>query len=245
LPFGIETDSFNTASVPNWVWLILLIVGLLLCFFGEIIWEFMVSIIGAIIGSIIGYAIGMIIGGIICAFGLMIVFAIIGSILFQLLAKLAVALLCGLLAFAAAAYLTYLSNPADLNTPVIVGLIVGVIVFVIALFFVEEIVGVFLAAIGGVMVGAAVFFMIRGDSALLIAALAGGSMFGAGAFVQLTMLRDKKKSRGPPPIRRAPVRDQSQRMPGDPTPHPRTPTTPTRPPGSPPSTPPSTPPPGI
>jgi hypothetical protein len=241
LPFGIETDSLNTASVPTWVWLVLLIVGLLLCFFGEIIWEFMVSILGAIIGSIIGYAVGMVIGGIICAFGLMIIFAIIGSILFQFLAKVAVALVCGLLAFAAGAYLMYSANPADVNTPIIVGLIAGVIVFVIALFFVEEIVGVFLAVIGGFLVGAAVYFLSPRDSAIIFAALAGGSMFLMGSFVQLTMLRDKKQGRRPPQ-RREPQRQPAPRQPGDPGPQTQTPTTPSTP--TTPPTGPSTPPPG-
>ena len=130
---GIQTDSLSMASIPPWVWLVILIVGLLLCFFGEILWEIMVSMIGAIIGSIIGYALGYAVGGIVCAFGLMMVCAIIGSMVFKFLAKVAVALLCGALAFAGAAYLTYTTNPANLNTPVIVWLIAGVIVFVIAL----------------------------------------------------------------------------------------------------------------
>jgi hypothetical protein len=237
LPFGIETDSLDTGVVPTWVWLVLLIVGLLLCFFGEIIWEFMVSILGAIIGSIIGYAVGMIIGGIFCAFGLMFIFAIIGSMLFRFLAKVAVALVCGLLAFGAGAYLTYLANPDDTTTPIIVGLIVGVIIFVIALMFVEEIVGVFLAAIGGIMITAALYFLIGGDSALILGAVAGIALFFIGAFVQVQMIGDKKRGRGGPPPQRAPPQEQ---QPGTSRVYP-TPKTQQPPPKTPPTTPAHTP----
>ncbi|UCE38021.1 MAG: hypothetical protein JSW00_01915 [Thermoplasmata archaeon] len=206
MPYGIDTSDISIASVPTWVWLLLLIVGLLLCFFGEIIWEFMISILGAIIGSMIGFAIGYAIGGYLCGFGLMFIFAIIGSMLFQYLAKAAVALVCALLAFGAAAYLTYTANPDDLNTPIIVGLVVGVIVFIIAIFFVEEIVSVFLAAIGGFLIGVAVYFIVGGDFALAYAVLAGGIMFGLGAAFQLMYQRQRKRPTRAPP-RRRPVRE--------------------------------------
>jgi hypothetical protein len=205
---GIPSE-ISTGAIPTWVWLILLIVGLLLCFFGEIIWEFMVSILGAIIGSMIGFAIGFAIQGYICALGLALVFAIIGSMLFQFLAKAAVALLCGLLAFAGTAYLIYTSNPDNQSTPIVVGLIVGVIVFVIAVIYVEEIVSVFLAAIGGFLVGVAVYFIVGGDSALIFAGLAGGSMFILGAMSQLMYQRQRKRP-ARAPQRREPVRRTRQ-----------------------------------
>lgn len=203
---GVDVSNVDLGTVPNWVWLILLIVGLLLCFFGEIIWEFMVSILGAIIGSMIGFAIGFAAGGYLCGLGLAILFAIIGSMLFQLLAKAAVALLCALLAFGGVAYLVYRTNPDDLTTPVIVGLIAGVIIFIVAIIYVEEIVGVFLAAIGGFLIGVAVYFLVGGDTALVLAVLAGGSMFMLGAFVQVKMLGERKRPARAPP-RREPARE--------------------------------------
>lgn len=202
---GFDPENINLAGVPDWVWLILVILGLLLCFFGEIIWEFMVSILGAIIGSMIGFAVGYVFGGYLCGFGLMFLFAIIGSMLFQLLAKVAVALICGVLAFAGVAYLIYSGNPDNLSSAFFAGLIVGVIVFVIALWFVEEIVGVFLAAIGGFLIGVAVYFLVGGDFALVYAGLAGGSMFILGALSQVMWLREKKRPARAPP-RREPIR---------------------------------------
>lgn len=233
MAYGIPSE-INTGAIPTWVWLILLIVGLLLCFFGEIIWEFMVSILGAIIGSMIGFAIGFAIQGYLCAFGLMIVGAIIGSMLFQFLAKAAVALVCGLLAFAGTAYLIYSSNPDNQSTPIVVGVIVGVIVFVIAVIYVEEIVSVFLAAIGGFLVGAAVYFLVSGDSALILAGLAGGSMFILGAISQLMYQKQRKRpARAPPrrePVRRTRPPSQTVQKQRPPTQEPKPPTKSPKPP---------------
>ncbi|UCG68485.1 MAG: hypothetical protein JSV09_11815 [Thermoplasmata archaeon] len=225
------TSEIDIGAIPTWVWLILLIVGLLLCFFGEIIWEFMVSILGAIIGSMIGFAIGFAIQGYLCALGLAIIFAIIGSMLFQLLAKAAVALLCGLLAFAATAYLVYTNNQDNQTAPIVIGLIVGVIIFVIAVIYVEEIVSVFLAAIGGFLVGVAVYFIAGGDSALILAGLAGGSMFILGAMTQLMYQRQRKRPVRAPqrrqPVRRArPARQPTKEQPPpaqEPKPTPKSP----------------------
>ena len=84
MPFGIDVDL---DAVPVWVWLVILIVGLLLCFFGELIWEFMISILGFMIGWAIGFAIGYAYLGILCGFGLAIIMGMIFSMLFQFLAK--------------------------------------------------------------------------------------------------------------------------------------------------------------
>jgi hypothetical protein len=167
---GTVLDDFSISNIPTWVWLLVLIVGLLLCFFGE-----------------------------------MFICAIIGSMIFQYLAKAAVALLLAVLAFAAAAYLVYSSNPDDLNTPVIVGIVVGVIVFIIAIMYVEEIISVFLAAIGALLIGVAVYFLVGGDYAWAYAGLAGGVCFGTGAAFQVAYQR-QRKGRGRPPPRREPVR---------------------------------------
>lgn len=202
MPFGIDTSDISVSGLPSWVWLILIIIGLLFCFFGEFIWEFMVSMIGAIIGSMIGFAIGLAIGGYLCAFGLMFVCAMIGSMLFQMLAKTAVALLCGLLAFGAAAYLAYSANPDDPSSALFVGLVVGAIIFIIAIMFVEEIIGVFLAGIGAFLVGVAVYFLVGGDYALTYAVLVGGILFVLGAFFQVMTQRQRKRPARAPPTRR-------------------------------------------
>jgi hypothetical protein len=203
LPYGIDTSNIDLGAVPSWVWLILLIVGLLLCFFGEFIWELMVSLLGAMIGFMIGSIVGYsLTNQMLCALGMGFLGAMLGSMIFQLLAKAAVALLCGLLAFAGVAYLIYNSNPDDTSTPVIAGLIAAAVVFVIASIYVEEIVGVFLAAVGGFLVGVAVYFLVESDAAIIYAVLAGGVLFLLGAVFQITTQRERKRPRRAPPRRR-------------------------------------------
>ncbi len=204
----VEFLGVTLEDLPSWVWLILLIVGLLLCFFGEIIWEFMVSILGAIIGSTIGFAVGMVVGGIICAFGLMIIFAIIFSMLFQFLAKAAVALICAGLAFVGF-YLLADGAGAAPGASLIIGIVAGLFILVVAIFYVEEIVGVFLAAIGGFLIGVAVYFLTSGGLRIVYAGLAGGGLFALGAAFQVSYQRQRKGARRRPPQRRRPPRREA------------------------------------
>ncbi len=208
MPLDEYLSQIDVNSIPAYVWYILLIVGLLLCFFGEFIWEFMVGMIGALIGSMIGFALGYAMGGYICAFGLMIVCAMIGSMLFRFIAKVAVALLIGLLAFGGVAYIAWVSG-ATPAASITIGLVVGIIIFIIAVIFVEEIIGVFLAAIGGFLIGVAVYFLAGGkdsELALSYAGLAGGGLFVLGAFFQVMVQRQRKR-----PRRRAPARKEPEK----------------------------------
>ncbi len=202
----------DLAVVPYWVWLIVLIVGLLLCFFGEIIWEFMVSILGFMIGWTIGFAIGSAYQGFLCGFGLAFVFGFIFSMLFQFLAKVAVALVCAALAFVGF-YLLASEMGASPGASLIIGVIAGLFILVLAIFYVEEIVGVFLAAIGGFLIGVAVYFLTTGDLRAVYAGLAGGGLFALGAAFQVSYQRRRKGARRRPPQRRQPP----QREAGPPT----------------------------
>jgi hypothetical protein len=181
--------------IPSWVWLIVLIVGLLLCFFGEIIWEFMISILGFMIGWTLGFAIGSAaFQSYLCGFGLAFIFGFIFSMLFQYLAKIAVALVCAALAFVGF-YLMASGLGASSGASLIVGIIAGLFVLVMAIFYVEEIVGVFLAAIGGFLIGAAVYFLTSGDLRAVYAGLAGGGLFALGAAFQVQYQQRRKGAR--------------------------------------------------
>jgi hypothetical protein len=194
-------------GLPVWIWLILLIVGLLLCFFGEIIWEFMISILGFMIGWTIGFALGSAYAGFICGFGLAFIFGFIFSMLFQFLAKVAVALVCAALAFVGF-YLLASELGASSGASLIVGIIAGLFVLVIAIFYVEEIVGVFLAAIGGFLIGVAVYFITSGDLRAVYAGLAGGGLFALGAAFQVSYQQRRKGARRRPPQRRRPAQER-------------------------------------
>ena len=65
--------------------------------------------------------------------------------------------------------------------------------------------GVVRLALGGILFSLAVYFIVGGDSALILAGLAGGSMFILGAMSQL-MYQRQRKGRARPPQRREPVR---------------------------------------
>jgi hypothetical protein len=205
-------------GVPIWVWLILLIVGLLLCFFGEFIWELMVSLLGAIIGFMIGSIVGYsLTNSSLCALGMGFIGAMLGSMIFQFLAKAAVALLCGVLAFAGVAYLIWKANPDDTSTPIVAGLIAGAVVFVLASWYVEEIVGVFLAAVGGFLIGVAAYFIVEGDTAIVYAILAGGILFLLGAVFQVMTQQERKGARRRPPQRRRPTQRKTVKKKKPPT----------------------------
>jgi hypothetical protein len=196
--------------IPFWVWLIVLIVGLLLCFFGELIWEFMISILGFMIGWTLGFAIGNAYQGLICGFGLAFIFGFIFSMLFQYLAKVAVALVCAALAFVGF-YLLASELGASSGASLIVGIIAGLFILVIAIFYVEEIVGVFLAAIGGFLIGVAVYFLTSGDLRAMYAGLAGGGLFALGSAFQVSYQKQRKGRRRRPAQRRpSPKRRQPQ-----------------------------------
>jgi len=89
----------------------------------------------------------------------------------------------------------------------IVGIIAGLFVLVLAIFYVEEIVGVFLAAIGGFLIGVAVYFLTTGDMRAVYAGLAGGGLFALGAAFQVQYQKQRKgRGRRPPQRRRRPKR---------------------------------------
>src|SRR2546427_260015 len=81
---------------------ILILTGLALAFWGHGLWATVMSLIGALLGSVVGYLFGAALGGDLTGLILAIVGAVIGSILFAKLVTVALALLVGLLAAAAA-----------------------------------------------------------------------------------------------------------------------------------------------
>jgi hypothetical protein len=161
------------------------------------------------IGWTLGIAIGSAYTNFICAIGLACIFGFIFSMLFQFLAKVAVALVCAALAFVGF-YLLASELGAASGAALMVGIVAGLFILVIAIFYVEEIVGVFLAAIGGFLIGAAVYFLTSGDLRAVYAGLAGGGLFALGSAFQVSYQRQRKGRRRRPSQRRRPVRRQPQ-----------------------------------
>ncbi|MGI0149590.1 MAG: hypothetical protein ACREDF_08690 [Thermoplasmata archaeon] len=184
---------------------ILIITGLALAFKGHGLWSTVMSIIGALLGSAVGYLFGVALGGsLITGLILAMVGAIIGSILFTKLVKVALAFLVGFLA--AAVVYGALGGQArftegQLDAALIGALLVLVAVFAIAYYFIDDIIGIVTAAIGGLLLAVGLYIL---DAGTLTAALAGLSVFALGAFVQTAAIKRKRRARAgvaaaPPP----------------------------------------------
>src|SRR6266480_3906835 len=133
---------------------ILIITGLALAFYGHGLWTTVMSMIGALLGSAAGFLVGAALGGIVAGLVLALVGAVIGSILFTKLVKVALAFLVGLLAGALAYGLLGGSasfTEGRLDTALIGALLVLIVVFAISYYFIDDIIGIITAAIGGLL----------------------------------------------------------------------------------------------
>jgi hypothetical protein len=146
--------EFYGITIPFWVFIILIIIGLLMAFFGRAIWDIIMGLIGGLIGSMIGFVVGFILLGFIGAIIFMFIFGFIGSILFRYLVRVALALLCGLLV---AALIWLAASKPPMEDFAVIGLIIMIIVFIPCYYFIEQLVSVLTALIGGVILGLGVY----------------------------------------------------------------------------------------
>ena len=188
---------------------ILILTGLALAFWGHGIWSSIMSLIGALLGAAVGYLFGAALGGsALVGLALAAVGAIIGSILFSKLVKIGLAFLVGILAAA----LTYTAlrgtgtfTPGTLDAPLVGSLLVLLVVFALAYYFIDDLIGIITAAIGGLLLGAGLYIL---NVQTLTAALAGVGVFLLGAFVQTSKIRRQRQMKAamaagvpPPPPR--------------------------------------------
>jgi hypothetical protein len=184
---------------------VLIITGLALAFWGHGIWSTIMSLIGALLGAAVGFLFGASLSANI-AVGLILalVGAIIGSILFTKLVKVALAFLVGLLAGAAVYGLLggrARFTAGQIDTPLIAAILVLIVVFGISYYFIDDIIGIITAAIGGLLLAFGLFLLGMGA---ITAALAGLGAFALGAFVQTSAIRRRKRAHAyaapaPPP----------------------------------------------
>src|SRR5712692_9254456 len=171
---------------------ILILTGLALAFWGHGLWSTVMSLIGALLGSVVGYLFGAALGGDLAGLVLAIVGAVIGSILFTKLVKVALAFLVGLLAAAAVYGLLggrAQFTPGQIDTPLIAAILVLVVVFGISYYFIDDIIGIITAAIGGLLLALGLFLL---GATALTAGIAGLGVFVLGAFVQTAAIKRKK-----------------------------------------------------
>src|SRR5881275_1438329 len=174
---------------------ILIITGLALAFYGHGLWTTVMSMIGALLGSAVGFLFGAALGGVVAGLVLALVGAVIGSILFTKLVKVALAFLVGLLA--AALVYGLLRGSANftgqMDPPLVGAILVLIVVFGISYYFIDDIIGIITAAIGGLLLALGLYLLSVVST--LTAALAGLGVFVLGAFMQTSAIRRKRQAR--------------------------------------------------
>src|SRR5437899_9844728 len=174
---------------------ILIITGLALAFYGHGLWTTVMSMIGALLGSAVGFLFGAALGGIVAGLILALVGAVVGSILFTKLVKVALAFLVGLLA--AAVVYGLLGGSARftegrLDSALIGALLVLIVVFGISYYFIDDIIGIITAAIGGLLLALGLYLLNAGT---LTAGLAALRVFILGALGQTATVNQTKLAR--------------------------------------------------
>ena len=165
---------------------VLIITGLALAFWGHGLWATIMSMIGALLGSAVGFLFGAALGGLIPGLILALVGAVIGSILFTKLVKVALAFLVGLLGGQAR------FTQGQLDPALIGALLVLIAVFGISYYFIDDIIGIITAAIGGLLLALGLYLLSAGT---VTAGLAGLGAFILGALVQTAAIKKKNRAR--------------------------------------------------
>src|SRR5438046_844764 len=167
---------------------VLIITGLALAFWGHGLWATVMSMIGALLGSAVGFLFGAALGGLIPGLILALVGAVIGSILFTKLVKVALAFLVGLLA--AAVVYGLLGGQARFTQGQLDPALIAV--FGISYYFIDDIIGIITAAIGGLLLALGLYLLSAGT---VTAGLAGLGAFILGALVQTAAIKKKNRAR--------------------------------------------------
>ncbi|HKW43875.1 MAG TPA: hypothetical protein VJP06_06775 [Thermoplasmata archaeon] len=197
-------SPYISAEAEIIIGIILVVTGLALGFWGHGIWSSIMSLIGALLGSAVGFLFGAAVGGALTGLILAAVGAIIGSILFTKLVKIALAFLVGLLAGAVVYGLLGGSasfNAGQMDAKLVAAILVLVAVFGISYYYIDDIIGIITAAIGGLLLA---FGLLLFHVSAAGAALAGLGLFVLGAFLQTKAIKRKHAARtrvaaAPPP----------------------------------------------
>ncbi len=188
IPLNVPAEAFTIIGI------ILVLVGLAMAFWGHGIWASVMSMIGALLGSAVGFLFGAAFGyipGLVLA----VVGAIIGSILFSKLVKVALAFGLGLLAGVLVYSLLRGSatfTPGRLDAPLIGAILVMVVVFGLSFYYIDDIIGIVTAAVGGLLLAGGLYLL---TGATLLAGLAGLGAFVLGAIVQTTAINRKRRAK--------------------------------------------------
>jgi len=123
---------------------IALIFGIVIALAGRLLWKPFMAIIGGFVGAVVGYTLGTYFGGFLLGLLGALIGGFVGSLLFGAFVEAAISLLAGLAVFGIA-----FASTGNL----LISMVPAVIVFVLAAVFIEKIIGVLTAVIGGLIVG--------------------------------------------------------------------------------------------
>ena len=172
---------------------ILIVLGLALALWGRGIWRFLMTLIGMALGSILGFIIGYAIGGYLLGLVISLIGATIGSILFGKLVKIALAFVVGLLAAGIVFFAFGAPSGTGLgDTRAIAAILAFIVVFAIAYYFIEELLGFITAVIGGVLLALGVYIVL-GPGNGIAAGAAGLGIFLVGVITQTMKIRRQKR----------------------------------------------------
>lgn len=163
---------------------LLVVVGLFLAFAGRRIWKRVMSLVGAIIGGLIGFTLGTAVGGILVGFIAGALASMVGSALFIFLARVGLGLVAGVLAFVVVGMFV---------EDVLIAAIVAVVAFGVTVAYIEAAMGVVTAVVGGLLVGFGLLLMEEFDMMVVLLSLLGVMVFG-GAF-QMVALKEETEQR--------------------------------------------------
>jgi ribosomal protein S27AE len=161
------------------IFIIALCLGAILTFAGKLLWKPFMLIVGGFIGSIVGFALGFLFGGIVGGLIGAMLGGAVGGTIFAIVVKSALAALAGIISFTLIEVLT---------RDAFVALIIGFVVFVASVIFIEGVIGILTAILGALIVG--VCLMGLGID-IGFAAIAALILMIAGSLIQTIFVKDR------------------------------------------------------
>ncbi len=184
------TNILGTPEIILLVGALLVLAGIVLAFRGRRMWAGLMSLIGAIIGGSLGYLFGLMMNQWVTALILSMVGAFLGSLIFGYIVKIALAFVMALLV----AGLNYIALGSSVSQDVRVAAasIILLVAYAIAYWFIQEIIALVTALIGGILIGIGSYLLgLTPNTAIAIGAL----VFFLGFIIQTVDYRRDKKRR--------------------------------------------------
>jgi len=191
------------SSIFPYVGIIAIVIGLLLAFFGDTIWKYLMSLMGALLGASLGFAFafhyGLIVTLLVAFLG-----AVIGGFLFYYIAEAGIALFLAYFAFILTLY-AFGQKTSGLSTfnhnfgiDEVIAAIVALAVFIVSILYFKDLVAIFTSLAGGILVDYGLTSFHLGIIATAVAIV----VFILGMIYQFVRLNRKK------PVSKAAVNQQ-------------------------------------